>query len=183
MKTRILLAAIFLAGTFPFGMKESFAEKEDKKMAIEVTSPAFKEGGMIPQKHTCDGSNVSPALKFDKVPEGAKSLALICDDPDAPVGIWVHWVLYDLPPETKELKEGIPPRKELEGGGVHGTNDFKKLGYGGPCPPSGTHRYFFKVYALDKKLELPSGATKKTVEEAMKGHVLAEGQLMGRYAR
>ncbi|MCG3199428.1 MAG: hypothetical protein GHCLOJNM_03943 [bacterium] len=157
--------------------------EEGKKMTIKVTSSAFKEGDMIPRKYTCQGPDVSPPLAFDSIPEGAKSLALICDDPDAPVGTWVHWVLFDLPGNTKELEEKVPPNKTLENGAVHGLNDFKKLGYGGPCPPSGTHRYFFKVHALDRKLGLPSGATKKDVEKAMEGHVLAMGQLMGKYKK
>jgi hypothetical protein len=158
-------------------------KKEDKKMTLEITSPAFSEGGKIPKKYTCDGEDISPPLRLDNVPEETKSLALLCDDPDAPVGTWVHWVLYDLPPDTRELPENIPPDKELKKGGVHGNNSWKRLGYGGPCPPSGTHRYFFKFYALDKKLDLKPGATAKQVQEAMKGHVLAEGKLMGKYAR
>lgn len=152
-------------------------------MKLKITSPAFEEGGMIPRAYTCDGPNISPPLKFEETPEGAKSMALICDDPDAPVGIWVHWVLFDLPPEIKGLDEHVPPEKTLKNGAIHGINDFKKLGYGGPCPPSGTHRYFFRVYALDKKLGLPSGASKKDILKAMEGHVLADGYLMGKYKR
>ncbi len=152
-------------------------------MEIKVTSTAFKEGGVIPAKYTCKGENISPPLKFESVPEEAKSLALINDDPDAPGGTWVHWVLFDLPPDTKELAEKIPPEKTLKNGAVHGINDFRKIGYGGPCPPSGTHRYFFKVYALDTKLGLKVGATKKEVEEALKGHVLREGKLMGKVSK
>lgn len=182
----LLLSSLLLFLAFALACPEAFPqplEKEGKKVEIQVTSAAFKEGGMIPAKYTCKGANISPPLKIESVPEEAKSLALISDDPDAPVGTWVHWVLFDLPPDTKELVENIPPEKTLKNGAIHGTNDFRKLGYGGPCPPSGTHRYFFKVYALDKKLGLKVGATKKEVEEAMKGHVLREGKLMGKFSK
>jgi hypothetical protein len=131
---------------------------------------------MIPVKYTCDGADVSPPLEFGKIPAGCKSLALICDDPDAPSGDWVHWVCYDLEPTLKGLKEG-------ERAGVQGLNDFHKPGYGGPCPPSGLHHYHFKLYALDAQLKLGPGATKAVVEKAMHGHVLAEGELVGTYAR
>jgi Raf kinase inhibitor-like YbhB/YbcL family protein len=177
-KTFVVLSLVFC---LPIQCADS--GEEGKKMAIKVTSNAFEEGAFIPSKHTCDGVNVSPQLKIEGVPKDAKSLVLICDDPDAPVGTWVHWVLYDLPAGTGVLEEKIPPDKTLKNGGVHGTNDFKKLGYGGPCPPSGTHRYFFKVYAADRTLGLDPGATKKEVLKAIEGHVLAEGQLMGKYKR
>jgi Raf kinase inhibitor-like YbhB/YbcL family protein len=153
------------------------------KMSIIIESPAFKQGDFIPSRYTCDGEDISPALKWTNVPEGTKSLALICDDPDAPIGDWVHWVLYNIPPETKELKENIPPDKILKDGSIHGLNDWKRYGYGGPCPPSGVHRYFFKLYALDTKLNLAPGATKRQLLEAMKGHIIAQGELMGKYQR
>jgi Raf kinase inhibitor-like YbhB/YbcL family protein len=153
------------------------------EMAIRITSMAFEEGEMIPQKYTCDGRDVSPPLAWGGVPAGTKSLALICDDPDAPAGTWVHWVLFDLPADTKELSENIPPKKTLESGAKHGINDFREFGYGGPCPPGGTHRYFFRVYALDKETGLNPGATKAQLVRAMEGHILAEGQLMGKYRR
>jgi len=153
-------------------------------MEIKITSSAFAEGQPIPAKHTCDGENVSPPLAWDKPAEATKSLALIVDDPDAPAGTWVHWVLYDLPPSTTELPEGMPGQNEVLAGAKQGRNDFKKIGYGGPCPPRGNpHRYFFKLYALDQKLNLTAGATKADVEKAMKGHILAEGKLMGMYKR
>jgi len=155
----------------------------DKKMALQITSTAFSEGEMIPQRYTCDGPDVSPDLVWSGVPEGTKSLALICDDPDAPVGTWVHWVLFNIPPGESGLAAEIPHDKTLASGAKQGTNDFRKLGYGGPCPPGGTHRYFFKLYALDAVLKLESGITKAKLEKAMKGHILAEGQLMGRYKR
>jgi len=152
-------------------------------MGIKIESSAFKEGGMIPVKYTCDGEDVSPSLKWGDLPTGTNSIALISDDPDAPVGTWVHWVLYNLPPDVRALPENIPPKKTLENGAVHGTNDFKRPGYGGPCPPGGTHRYFFKIYALDKKMDLAPGATKAQLVKAMEGHILDSGQLMGKYKR
>ncbi|HPD48381.1 MAG TPA: YbhB/YbcL family Raf kinase inhibitor-like protein [Anaerohalosphaeraceae bacterium] len=150
---------------------------------IQVTSPAFAEGQMIPADYTADGADISPPLEWSGVPEGTKSIALISDDPDAPRGAWVHWVIYNMPPETTSLPEDVPPYETLENGGVHGMTDFHRLGYGGPAPPSGTHRYYFKVYALDTMLDLEPGATKPEVEKAMKGHILAQGQLMGKYKR
>jgi Raf kinase inhibitor-like YbhB/YbcL family protein len=153
------------------------------KMALQITSSAFSEGEIIPKRYTCEGPDVSPDLAWKGVPEGTESLALICDDPDAPMGTWVHWVLFNIPPGESGLPAEIPPDKSLAGGARHGINDFRKLGYGGPCPPGGTHRYFFKLYALDTVLNLDSGITKDKLEKAMKGHVLAEGQLMGKYKR
>ena len=152
-------------------------------MAITIASSAFTEGGMIPRTYTCDAEDASPDLKWSGVPTETRSLALICDDPDAPVGTWVHWVLYNVPPDVTELAAGIPPDATLKNGARHGKNDFRKLGYGGPCPPGGTHRYFFKLYALDTLLNLESGSTKAQLLAAMKGHILAEGQLMGKYKR
>jgi len=152
-------------------------------MALEVVSPAFAAGGMIPRKHTCDGEDVSPEISWSGVPAGTRSFALICDDPDAPAGTWVHWVVFNLPAAVSRLPEALPAEPALPSGGRQGKNDFRRIGYGGPCPPSGTHRYVFKVYALDRLLDLEPGATKAQVEAAMKGHVLAEGSLMGRYRR
>lgn len=152
-------------------------------MEIKITSSAFEDGALIPAEYTCDGRDISPPLQWDEVPEGTKSIALICDDPDAPAGTWVHWVMYNLPPETKELAENIPPDETLPNRARQGTTDFGRIGYGGPCPPSGTHRYFFKVYALDKDLDLPTGADKRELLDAMDGHILGQGELMGKYAR
>jgi Raf kinase inhibitor-like YbhB/YbcL family protein len=152
-------------------------------MALKITSSAFSEGDMIPRQHTCDGADASPALSWSGVPEGTKSLALICDDPDAPMGTWVHWVLFNIPPGESGLPAKVPSNASLSNGAKHGTNDFRRLGYGGPCPPGGTHRYYFKLYALDTVLNLDSGATKSKLEEAMRGRILAEGQLMGKYQR
>jgi Raf kinase inhibitor-like YbhB/YbcL family protein len=158
-------------------------KKEAEKMTIKITSPAFEQGGMIPSKYTADGQNVSPPLKWEAVPEGTASIALICDDPDAPVGVWVHWVMWNMPPDTKELSENVPTDTKLPDGAIQGITDFRRHGYGGPAPPSGTHRYFFKIYALDTKLDLPESSTKADLVKAMEGHILAEGELMGKYKR
>jgi len=152
-------------------------------MRIEIKSRVFENEGMIPRKYTCDGDDISPPLSWDSVPEETKSIAVICDDPDAPMGTWVHWVVYDIPPETRELKENVTPEREMHIGGIQGMNDFKKVGYGGPCPPGGTHRYFFKIFALDLRLELGPGATKDQLLIAMEGHILAKGELIGKYSR
>ncbi len=152
-------------------------------MEIKITSSAFEDGGLIPAKYTCDGADISPPLQWDAIPEGTKSIALICDDPDAPMGTWVHWVLFNLPSDAKELAENIPTEETLPYGAKQGVNDFGRVGYGGPCPPGGTHRYFFKIYALDEELDLAAGADKKDLLNAMEGHILAEGQLIGKYKR
>ena len=153
------------------------------KMAITITSTAFTDGGMIPRDYTCDGKDISPPLAWTGVPEGTKSLAIICDDPDAPMGTWVHWVLFNIPASVNELPHSMKHGKVLENGAKHGINDFRKFGYGGPCPPGGTHRYYFKIYALDNELPQEPGITKAELLKAMKGHILAEGQLMGKYKR
>ena len=152
-------------------------------MSLVITSTAFSEGEMIPTRYTCDGPDVSPDLSWRGVPDAAASLALICDDPDAPMGTWVHWVLFNIPSGAGRLPAEISSDAILENGARHGTNDFRKLGYGGPCPPGGTHRYYFKLYVLDTELNLDSGATKDQLLEAMQGHILAEAQLMGIYKR
>ena len=157
--------------------------KGGERMTLKLTSTAFEEGGMIPAQYTCDGPNVSPPLAWSNLPEGAKTLALICDDPDAPRGTWVHWVVYQIPATEHSLAENVPARDMLDNGARQGANDFKKTAYGGPCPPNGTHRYFFKLYALDAALDLPPGATKDQLLKAAEGHVLAQGQLMGLYTR
>jgi Raf kinase inhibitor-like YbhB/YbcL family protein len=150
---------------------------------MQVTSTAFREGETIPAQYTADGKNVSPPLQWTGAPDNTVSFALICDDPDAPRGTWVHWVLFNLPADVQSLAEALP-RDAHPGGAIQGTNDFRRTGYDGPSPPPGKpHRYYFKVYALDKLLELPAGATKQQVVEAMEGHIPASGQLMGRYGR
>jgi hypothetical protein len=152
-------------------------------MPILLTSHAFIEGAMIPRRFTCDGENISPPLVWTGVPSGARSLVLICDDPDAPAGTWDHWVVYNIPPAVTGLQEAVPGKTVLDNGAVHGSNSWGRIGYGGPCPPGGTHRYFFKLFALDTLLDLKSGATTSQLLEAMQGHILAQGQLMGRYQR
>ncbi len=150
---------------------------------MKLTSPAFEPNQLIPSQYTCDGEDISPALDWDDPPEGTESLALICDDPDAPVKTWVHWIVYNLPKSARALSENVSPSTSPLSESVQGKNDFKQVKYGGPCPPSGTHRYFFKLYALDTKLKLESGATKAQVEAAMTGHILGKAELIGRYSR
>jgi Raf kinase inhibitor-like YbhB/YbcL family protein len=152
-------------------------------MAIDVRSSAFEEGGAIPAHYTCEGLDISPPLSWSSVPNGTRSLALIVDDPDAPRGAFVHWVIYNLPPDTQRLPEDIPNQRTLPRGALQGMNGAGGIGYTGPCPPNGTHRYFFKIYALDTELDLGARATKEEVANAMEGHVLAEGRLLGTYQR
>ena len=153
-------------------------------MSFQIVSPAFSAEGTIPKKFTCDGPDDSPQLTWKDPPAKAQSFALIMDDPDAPVGTWVHWVIYDLPANARELGESVAKQEQLPSGARQGRNDFGKIGYGGPCPPRGKpHRYFFKLYALDIKLGLKGGARKSDVERAIEGHVLAQAELMGRYGR
>jgi len=163
------------------------SKKEENTMAssnkFSITSTAFKEGEPIPQKYTCDEQDVSPSLEWLSPPSNAKSFALIADDPDAPMGTWVHWVIFNIPPSTTGLSENVPPKQSLPNGALQGKNDFGNYGYGGPCPPGGTHRYYFKLYALDTTLKLSSGSTKADLLKAMEGHIVAQAQLMGRYSR
>ena len=144
---------------------------------MKITSSAFQQGANIPSKFSCDGANTNPPLQISDVPPEAKSLVLIVDDPDAPSGLFTHWAVWNIPPQTNTIAEGSTPK------GVQGTNDFGRSGYGGPCPPSGTHRYYFKIFALDRELDLPFGAKRSQLDAAMKGHVIAQGELMGRYSR
>ena len=152
-------------------------------MEIKITSPAFEEGGLIPKKYTCDGSNVSPPLRWDSVPDGTESIAIICEDPDAPSGTWMHWILFNLPAECRELAENIPDDETLHDSTRQGINDFGSIGYSGPCPPWGIHRYFFKIFALDCTLDIVHLVDKDILNLAMGDHILATGQLMGRYQR
>jgi Raf kinase inhibitor-like YbhB/YbcL family protein len=153
-------------------------------MAFTLSSAAFKPGGAIPTSHTCDGADRSPTLSWNGAPAGTKGFALIMDDPDAPVGTWVHWVLYEIPASATDLPQGVPADDTLASGAKQGINDFRKTGYGGPCPPPGkAHRYFFKLYALDAPTSLKARATKAEVLRAIEGHVLAEAELMGTYKR
>lgn len=155
---------------------------EEVEMTLSVSSRAFREGEKIPTKYTCDSQNVSPPLVWTEAPAGTQSFALIADDPDAPGGTFTHWVLFNLPPTNHELPEAIPAQSQLPNGALQGKNDFGKIGYGGPCPPPGRpHRYRFKLYALDRTLDLKAGASQKQVMDAMQGHILGQGQLTGTY--
>lgn len=166
----ILFLAIFLSITPCVA-----DEEEGGAQTMKLTSPEFENNGFIPKKFTCQGEDINPALSIESIPEDAKSLALIVDDPDAPMGIWIHWVLYDIPVITEIEEDSIP--------GKQGINDFGRKNYGGPCPPSGTHRYFFKVYALDSELNLKEGIRKKDLEKAMEGHILDTAELVGLYRK
>ena len=178
-----IAVAFFMAALSP-GAERNPTKKDKGTMSIKLVSSAFAEGQPIPRQHTCDGEDFSPPLHWSELPAGTRSLALICDDPDAPVGTWVHWVLYGLPATVTELPAKIPATETLPNGARQGLNDFHRVGYGGPCPPpSRPHRYFFKLYALDTELTLKPRSTKKDVLRAMEGHILAEGQLMGTYKR
>lgn len=181
MRTNTLLAIALIGACFAIF---SASARLAKPKAMKITCAAFTEGQIIPQKYTCEGQDISPPLKWTDAPSNTKSFALIADDPDAPNGTWVHWVLYDLPAAATELDENVTKAKQLPGGAKQGINDFGRTGYGGPCPPPGKpHRYYFKLYALDKMLDLKPGATKNDVFKVMQGHILAEGQLMGTYQR
>jgi hypothetical protein len=184
MRLRLLIALlVFILGGAGCRPAAAPASQGETAMTIQITSPAFSEGNPIPKKYTCDAEDVSPPLAWSGLPAGTQSMALIADDPDAPVGTWVHWVIFNLPPTLPGLSEGIAKTPTVEGG-IQGNNDFRKAGYGGPCPPRGKpHRYFFKLYALDTSLALEAGASKADVEKAMRGHILAQGQLMGTYSR
>ena len=153
-------------------------------MTIQISSSAFENGGEIPKKYSCDHDDVSPPLEWSGIPVNTKSLALIMDDPDAPAGTWVHWVLYNIPPSLDNIPEAVQVTPEVVGIGLQGKNDFRKIGYGGPCPPFGrSHRYFFKLFALDALLDLRSGISKNELLDGMQGHILGEGELIGLYSR
>jgi Raf kinase inhibitor-like YbhB/YbcL family protein len=145
---------------------------------MKITSPSFQEGGIIPEKFSRNGQNANPELRIEGAPAEAKSLALVVDDPDAPGGLFTHWLVWNIDPKTTEIAEGSMPKSA-----VQGKNDFSDIGYGGPQPPSGTHRYFFKIFALDRTLDLKPGAKRRDVDSAMKGHVIAQGELMGKYSK
>jgi Raf kinase inhibitor-like YbhB/YbcL family protein len=163
--------------------KIKYQKEREEIMSIQLMSAAFEDGAMIPKRFTCDSEDASPPLKWSGIPEGTRSISLICDDPDAPAGTWVHWVLYNMPGGLMGLPENVPSDRVLGNGAKHGMNDFRGLAYRGPCPPSGTHRYFFKIYALDIEIRLEPGATKAELLKAMEGHILGEGRLMGKYTR
>jgi hypothetical protein len=177
----LLIVASMLICAFSLNQQACTATKGGKTM--KIISSAFSEGGGIPSKYTCDGQDISPPLEWKDAPGDTKSFALISDDPDAPGGTWVHWVAFNIPPTAAKLEENIKHDREFANGMKQGSNDWPKIGYGGPCPPSGTHRYYFKLYALDTMLDIKPGATKEQLLKAMKGHVLAEARLMGKYKR
>jgi Raf kinase inhibitor-like YbhB/YbcL family protein len=177
----IILGALFCGAILISALSAAELKRE---AFMELKSSAFQTGGDIPRKHTCDANDVSPQLSWNNAPVGTKAFALIADDPDAPAGTWVHWVIYDLPADAKELAEAIPTTEILTNGAKQGMNDFRKVGYGGPCPPAGRpHRYFFKLYALDKATGLKPRANKQQLLNAIKNHVLGEAEIMGRYKR
>jgi len=164
----------FLCDKAAYSLDNFKKAKLVKKMLVR--SPAFENNKLIPVKYTCDGADVNPPLTIEGVPEETKTLVLIVDDPDAPMGTFDHWIVWNIPSTTRKIEENTVP-------GTEGISSYRKHAYGGPCPPYGTHRYFFKVYALDARLDLKSNSTKKDVEKAMKGHILAEGELLGLYRR
>ena len=161
----------------------AIATAASRQVTISFTSAAFGNGETIPMKYTCDGENISPALEWGQPPAGTQSLALIMDDPDAPSGTFVHWVYYDLPPDLRGLPEGVLTDEKPSQGGTNGANGVGRSGYTGPCPPSGMHRYFFRLYALGAKLDAAAGLTKDALLQAMEGHILAQAELMGVYSR
>ncbi len=176
VKKWVTWLALLALGLFPL---PGVLGKEVRKMdGLKISSPQFAHNESIPAKYTCDGADASPPLKIEGVPGGTKALALVVDDPDAPAGTWVHWVVWDIPPETGEIRENSVPA-----GASQGKNDWGRNSYGGPCPPSGSHRYFFKLYALDATLNLGADTTKKGLEKAMEGHVIARAELIGVYKR
>jgi Raf kinase inhibitor-like YbhB/YbcL family protein len=191
MRTRNLAITIFSSlalagcssGPRPQPLQPTANQSPDQKNEIKVTSVAFQQGQPIPLQYTCAGVNISPPLEWSGVPKTAKTIAIVADDPDAPGGTWVHWVLYNVPADNIGFVENVPASETLKAGGFQGKNDFGKIGYGGPCPPSGTHRYFFKLYAVDAELPLKAGATRAELEKALEGHIVAQGQLMGTYHR
>jgi Raf kinase inhibitor-like YbhB/YbcL family protein len=185
LKNRLIfLFIIFFAFISTFtGCSYSKKLKIKEKTGMKLSSFAFSHNENIPPKYTCSGKDISPPLLIEGIPAEAKSLALICDDPDAPMGTFVHWVMFNIPVNIAEIPEAIPNVDVLGNGAIQGNTDFRKIGYGGPCPPSGTHRYFFKLYALDTKLDLRPGASKAQVEKEMEGHVIAKAELIGLYKR
>lgn len=184
-KQRTFLFAGFASATWlTLALACSTHPQQTAPLSLRLTSTDFSAGGDIPKQFTCEGADSSPALQWKEPPAGTQSFALIADDPDAPAGTWVHWVIDDLPPTLRSLPQNLPKTEQSPDGSRQGTNDFKKIGYSGPCPPPGTpHRYFFKLYALNIKLNLKPGATKEDVERAMPGHILARGEYMGRFSR
>jgi Raf kinase inhibitor-like YbhB/YbcL family protein len=180
----ILAALIVFCSILSACTGEEPAKQEEVKMVLSLSSTAFEEEDEIPVTYTCDGQDISPPLVWGDPPQITEVFALIVDDPDAPGGVFTHWVLFNLPATFRQLGEGIPAQEQLEVGTLQGKNDFGSIGYGGPCPPHGrAHRYRFTIYALDQSVDLKPGASKKQLLDAMKGHILAQGQLIGTYRR
>jgi len=180
--TLAILIVLLLSACQPAAVTPA-EQASTEAASLTLTSPAFNAGEPIPVQYTCDGEDISPALNWSAPPEGTQSFALIMDDPDAPSGDYVHWVLYNLPAVVRTLSEAVPGGEPLPDGGLQGRNGWRNEGYGGPCPPSGTHRYFFKLYALDSLLDAGPGLSKQELLEAIQGHVLAYGELMGTFSR
>jgi Raf kinase inhibitor-like YbhB/YbcL family protein len=175
---------LFFAATIGAALGTRQTQTGGHKMAFSLSSSDFQNGATIPKNFTCDGADMSPELSWSDTPKGSQSFALIADDPDAPAGTWTHWVIYGLAADAKSLPQNVSKVDQLPDGGMQGRNDFRKIGYGGPCPPPGKpHRYFFRLYALDAKLNLKPGASRQEIEQAMKGHVLGQAELMGKYGR
>ncbi|MBI2653981.1 YbhB/YbcL family Raf kinase inhibitor-like protein [Candidatus Woesearchaeota archaeon] len=177
MKTTNFLFVLIALLAISCAQQQEKQTQQTGMVDMKITSSAFVNNGVMPSEFTCDGEDLSPLLSISDVPSNAKSLVLIMDDPDAPVGTWDHWIVFNMPASTKEIPKGTEPD------GIAGRNSWGRTGYGGPCPPSGTHRYFFKLYALDTELNLPEGTTKKEIERAMQGYIIAQAQLIGLYKR
>ncbi len=179
----LLLLALMLAA-IDLVERAVASGRTEAKMEFTISSPSFTEGGSISKKFTCEGEDVSPQLTWSNSPKGTVTFALLVDDPDAPVGNWSHWAIWNIPGESQGLSEAVPKDPHLANGSVQGTNDFRRIGYNGPCPPAGKpHRYYFRVFALDRKLNVESTAGKRELEAAMKGHILSQAEWMGRYQR
>jgi Raf kinase inhibitor-like YbhB/YbcL family protein len=197
MRAHTAIAVLFVAVVVQgCGRPETAPAEHPDRLTIELRSPEFAEGGDIPSRYTCDGENRSPPLEWSGIPKTSRSLVIICDDPDAPSGTWSHWVLFNLPAHLGGIKQGVPAGQTVPTTALgdlpsdandpptrQGKNDFGDIGYGGPCPPSGTHRYFFRLYALDSVLDLRPAPTRTDVLKSIQSHVLAEGRLMGKFAR
>ena len=179
----VVLAGALLVSGCGRSSEQGSDSTQEVPMSLSISSPAFKAGASIPAVYSCRGKDISPALSWGEPPAGTQSFALIMDDPDAPAGIWVHWVLYNIPAAARSLPEAVPSDAQLADGSLQGRNSGRALGYNGPCPPSGTHRYFFKLYALDAPVSLRSGAGKEDLLKAMQGHILGQGELMGTFSR
>lgn len=182
-KKRLFLYLLIVFFFLVFGSCSKTGDTTKKGPALDVKSTAFGNARSMPEKYTCDGADISPPLEWRNTPAGTKAFAIICDTPDAPTGTWVHWVLYDIPVEVTKLPESVVKKDQLDIGARQGKNDYDQIGYNGPCLPAGEHRFFFRLYALDGFTNMKAGATKDELMNAMKGHILAEGVLMGVYAR